>query len=81
MSNKSFCYQQDPKVSSWLTDVMQFQEQRERVVNHVRSKIIYFSQRKEDNKYIQNTNQVVNWNEKGREWIAHLISYLPVLML
>ena len=43
-------------------DVMQFQEQRKRVDNHLHSKITYFSQRKEDNKYVQNNNQVVNWN-------------------
>lgn len=42
----------------WLWNVMHHEEQRERLDTHEKNKQLYYSERKQDNKYIQDEVQV-----------------------
>ena len=53
-----YCFQ-DPKMEAWLWNVMQKSEQKDRLSTHAKNKNLYYSERKEDNKYIQDVIQVI----------------------
>ncbi|XP_039276576.1 voltage-dependent calcium channel subunit alpha-2/delta-4 isoform X2 [Nilaparvata lugens] len=61
----------DPAVSSWLWDVMDFDDQKQRLWNHSSNQNDYFSQRKEDNKYIRKVTQ----GEVGEEDLVEFQEY------